>query len=110
MKPQTQAKEFDKLMELDKIIHERVRLGIMAALSATQLCSFHELKHKLNVTDGNLSVHLKLLCNHGYITVHKSFIEGKPQSSYELTEYGRTAFKEYINSLEGFIRKLNLGQ
>ena len=92
--------ELDKLLELDKLIHERVRLGIMAALSVSDALTFWELKKTLKVTDGNLSVHLKLLEKHHYVTVKKSFIGRKPRSTYFLTEQGKDAFKEYVQLLE----------
>lgn len=108
MEPKSRTAELDKIIELDKLIHERVRLGIMAALSATDVLTFQELKHQLKVTDGNLSIHLKLLTKNKYIEVKKSFVASKPQSSYCLTNTGRNAFKQYINCMEQLIQRLNL--
>ncbi len=110
MKPKSQTKELNKVMDLDKLIHERVRLGIMAALSATEILTFQELKQMLKATDGNLSVHLKLLAKNGYLAVEKIFVGGKPQTSYRLTNFGKTAFQEYINCLEELIHHLHLDE
>jgi DNA-binding MarR family transcriptional regulator len=97
----------DKLLELDKIIHERVRLGIMAALSVSESLTFQYLKQTLKLTDGNLSVHLRLLEKNNYVLVAKSFVARKPCSSYRLTPAGREAFKEYVQQLEKFIHKIH---
>lgn len=96
----------DKLLGLDKLIHERVRLGIMAALSVSESMTFQELKQTLKVTDGNLSVHLRLLETNDYISVEKSFIDRKPCSIYRLTEKGKTSFQEYIQQLEKLIQEI----
>lgn len=108
MKPKSEAAELDKLLDFDKLIHERVRLGIMAALSAASIVTFQELKQTLKVTDGNLSIHLKLLAKSNYIVVQKNFVAGKPQSSYSLTETGRQAFKQYVECMEHLIQHLKL--
>ena len=101
--------QLDKLMDLDRVIHERVRLGIMTALSASGVLSFQDLKNMLNVTDGNLSVHLKHLERHEYVVVQKDFIKRKPHSTYRLTDNGVKAFKGYISNLELLITQLQLG-
>lgn len=100
--------DLDKLIDLDKIIHERVRLGIMAALSVSGKLSFQELKRNLNVTDGNLSVHLRLLEKHNYVLVTKSFVGRKPQSIYQISSTGKEAFKEYIDKLETLIHDIHV--
>lgn len=102
------TEELTKLLELDKLIHERVRLGIMAALSVSDTLSFQELKQMLKVTDGNLSVHLKLLEKHAYLVVKKGFIANKPRSSYRLTDAGKEALKQYIQKLEKLIQDIQL--
>lgn len=100
--------ELDKLVELDKVIHERVRLGIMAALSVTASLSFLELKQTLKVTDGNLSVHLRLLEKKDYVRVEKNFVGRKPRSIYSLTSAGKSALKEYIQQLEKLIQDIQV--
>ena len=105
MDPNAQLNGIDKLLNLNKLIHERVRLGIMSALSSVDVLSFQELKNILKVTDGNLSVHLKLLEKNNYIVVEKHFIGRKPHSSYSLTNTGKEAFKEYVELLETVIHK-----
>ena len=81
-----QSIKINDLLELDKVIHERVRLGIMASLSVSESLSFQELKRMFKVTDGNLSVHLRLLEKNGYITINKGFIGKKPQTTSTLTK------------------------
>lgn len=98
--------ELEELLKLDRLIHERVRLGIMAALSVSGSATFQELKQTLKVTDGNLSVHLKLLEKHGYVLVRKHFIGKKPRSNYRLTSSGREAMKEYLQRLEKLIQDI----
>ena len=98
--------ELDKVLDLDKLIHERVRLGIMSALVATETLTFQELKRLLNLTDGNLSVHLRILEKHKYILVEKTFVARKPQTSYKFTAEGKEAFKNYIAKLEKLVKEI----
>lgn len=100
------AAEFNELIDLDKIIHERVRLGIVVALSVSGSLTFKELKQTLQVTDGNLSVHMKLLEKHDYVEVEKSFIGRKPRSSYKLTAKGRLELRKYVQKLEKLIQDI----
>ncbi len=100
--------DLDKLVDLDKVIHERVRLGIMSALTAPQELSFIEIKGILNVTDGNLARHLRILEENGYITAEKKFIGRKPNTSYKLTNSGKEAFKDYITRLEKLVRDIQI--
>ena len=91
--------------QLDDIIHSRIRLAIMAILVSVDQAGFIFLKDQVNVTDGNLSVHLRKLENAGYISVKKTFIARKPVSIYKITNKGRKAFKVYVDRLEKFIKK-----
>ncbi len=84
---------------LDKIIHERARLGIVATLAARGAMTFTELKENLGMTDGNLSVHSRTLEDAGYITISKDFIGRKPRTTMELTMSGKKAFQEYVEYL-----------
>jgi DNA-binding HxlR family transcriptional regulator len=91
--------------KLDRVIHERGRLAIMSLLAATETLVFRELKETLGMTDGNLSVHMRTLEEAGYVSVNKSFVNRKPRTEYSLTEAGRTAFQEYIGTLEEIVQQ-----
>ncbi len=88
---------------LDKVIHERSRLGIVASLAARGEMTFNELKEHLDLTDGNLSVHARTLEEAGYIKIEKQFVGRKPQTTMKLTPPGRKAFEEYVAYLERII-------
>ena len=89
--------------DFDAVIHERVRLAIVAALAATPELSFSELKGALGVTDGNLSAHARALEEAGYIAVSKSFRERKPHTALRLTRCGREAFLRYLEALRRIV-------
>ena len=91
--------------EIDDVIHSRIRTAIMAVLISVEEAEFTFIREKVNATDGNLSVHLKKLEDHNYISVSKEFIERKPVSRYKITDTGRKAFEDYIKKLESIIRK-----
>ncbi|MBD3307811.1 helix-turn-helix domain-containing protein [candidate division KSB3 bacterium] len=86
--------------QLNKIIHERVRLAIMSALVTREGLTFPELKAMLQVTDGNLSVHASILEKHGLIRMEKDFNGKKPRTTFFLTKEGRRQFQQYIADLE----------
>jgi DNA-binding HxlR family transcriptional regulator len=86
--------------ELDRLIHERMRLGIVSALAAEERLSFADLKAILNTTDGNLSVHARKLEKAGYIKVDKGFENRKPRTEYSLTPLGRRALEVYIDRMD----------
>ncbi len=86
--------------ELDRLVHERVRLGIVSALAAEERLSFGDLKAVLKTSDGNLSVHARKLENAGYIEVTKGFEDRKPKTEYSLTAKGRKALDTYIDRME----------
>ena len=90
--------------ELDKVIHERMRLGIISALSANNKLSFSELKNLLNTTDGNISVHARKLEEAGYLVCEKSFKSRKPLTEYKITKAGRAALEKYLDHMEALIR------
>ncbi len=92
-----------KAVQLDQIIHERVRLGIVSALATEKSLTFGELKTALGLTDGNLSVHARKLEESGYIECHKQFEGRKPQTDYRLTATGRKALEKYLNHMEALI-------
>ncbi|WP_080507481.1 winged helix-turn-helix domain-containing protein [Bryobacter aggregatus] len=93
-------------MNLDQLIHERVRLGIVSALAASKSLTFGELKEILELTDGNLSIHARKLEDAGYVSVRKYFEGRRPQTAYELTAVGRKAFEKYVNHMEALIRAM----
>ena len=88
---------------LDKIIHERMRLGIISALAANERLSFTDLKKLLDTTDGNISVHARKLEEAGYLTCEKSFVERVPLTQYKITDAGKEALKKYLNHMEALI-------
>ncbi len=89
--------------ELDKIIHERMRLGIISALAASKSLSFTDLKNLLNTTDGNISVHARKLEDAGYLSCEKSFNGRVPLTEYKITVEGREALNRYLNHMEALI-------
>ncbi|MDB5439785.1 MAG: ArsR family transcriptional regulator [Caulobacteraceae bacterium] len=84
---------------LDEVIHGRVRLGIMAYLSGAGSADFGALKKRLDLTDGNLSIHLRKLEEAGYVSLDKRFIGKKPNTAVSLTEAGRRAFLAYLDAI-----------
>jgi DNA-binding MarR family transcriptional regulator len=90
-------------LKLDRLIHERMRLGIVSALAANETLSFADLKELLQTTDGNLSVHARKLEEAHYISCTKSFEGRVPRTRYRLTAAGRRAFESYLNHMEALI-------
>jgi DNA-binding transcriptional ArsR family regulator len=89
---------------LDRIIHERLRLGIISALSVNESLTFGELKTILSTTDGNLSVHARKLEEAGYIVCDKKFEGRLPRTNFRLTKQGRIALEAYLNQMESLIK------
>jgi DNA-binding HxlR family transcriptional regulator len=89
---------------LDRLIHERIRLGIVSALAVNRSLTFNELKALLKTTDGNLSVHARKLEEADYIVCTKSFDGRLPKTEYRLTTAGRKALERYLNHMEALIR------
>src|SRR5271156_3058534 len=90
--------------DLDRLIHERIRLGIVSALAVNRSQTFNELKALLKTTDGNLSVHARKLEEADYITCTKSFDGRLPKTEYRLAAAGRRALERYLNHMEALIR------
>lgn len=90
--------------ELDRLIHDRMRLAIVSALAVNESLSFKDLKSLLKATDGNLSVHARKLEEAEYITCTKSFAGRLPRTEYQLTEAGRRALAHYLDHMEALIR------
>ncbi|MCS7177427.1 MAG: transcriptional regulator [Candidatus Kapabacteria bacterium] len=91
---------------LDPLLHERVRLGILTLLVQRGKMDFQALRRELNVTDGNLSQHLRVLEEAGIIRVHKRFVRRRPRTTYELTEQGRQRFEVYLRELQALLGAL----
>ncbi len=94
------------LPNLDRIIHERMRLGIVSALAVNESMTFNELKKLLQTTDGNLSVHARRLEEAKYVECSKSFEGRMPKTEYKLTAAGRSAFERYLNHMEALIHAM----
>src|SRR5437867_4215560 len=94
---------------LDRLIHERIRLGMVSALAVNDSLSFNDLKRLLNTTDGNVSVHARKLEEAQYITCTKSFEGRIPKTEYRLTAVGRRALERYLDHMEALIRATRQG-
>ena len=93
-------------LQFDRLIHERIRLGIVSALTVNESLSFNDLKRLLATTDGNLSVHARKLEEAGYVTCSKFFDKRVPKTEYRLTAAGRNALDRYLNHMEALIRAM----
>ena len=104
----SEAEESRKSPRLDKVIHERARLIILAYLSSSTSAavSFSELREKLELTAGNLSIQLRTLEAAGYVRIAKSFVENRPNTSVALTARGSRALRGYLGEMEHLIRRL----
>lgn len=92
--------------KLDRLVHERLRLGILSALSVNESLTFNELKRLLDTSDGNLSVHARKLEEAGYIACTKSFDNRMPRTDYRLTAAGRRALDRYLDHMEALIQAM----
>jgi len=90
--------------KLDRLVHERLRLGMLSALSVNESLTFNDLKKLLNTTDGNMSVHARKLEEAGYVTCTKSFAGRVPRTDYKLTAAGRRALERYLDHMEALIQ------
>ena len=109
--PKSQALRIEKAAEkvsgeVDKVIHERMRLGIISSLAANEKLSFSELKNILNTTDGNIGVHARKLEEAGYVDCRKSFKGRVPLTEYSITKKGREALDRYLNHMEALIKAM----
>lgn len=94
------------LNRLSKLLENRVRLGIMSALMVNESIDFNTLKELLDVTDGNLASHIKMLEKHGLVEVTKQFIGKKPNTNYRITASGRNIFNSHLSALEQLMNKI----
>ena len=95
----------EPFLQLDRVIHEKGRLAIMSLLAAAPQLAFTELRDTLNMTDGNITAHLRTLQESGYVAVTKSFQSGRPLTTFALTAAGRKAFATYIDLLEQIVQQ-----
>jgi len=95
--------------KLDRLIHERLRLGILSALAVNESLTFNELKKLLETTDGNLSVHARKLEDAGYVACTKSFAGRLPKTEYRLSASGRRALEKYLDHMEALIHATREG-
>ena len=102
--PETGAEAEEGALALDRLIHERMRLGIVSALAVNDSLTFNDLKRVMHTTDGNLSVHARKLEDAKYITCTKSFEGRVPRTEYKLTAAGRRALERYLDHMEALIR------
>lgn len=100
------AKQKSAAPNLDRVIHERLRLGIISALAANESLTFSDLKNLMNTTDGNLSVHARKLEEAGYISCSKYFEGRLPKTEYKLTAAGRAALENYVSHMESLIKQM----
>ncbi len=91
--------------QLDKAFENRIRLGLMSVLSVNDWVEFNELKQLLDVTDGNLASHISALEKKGFIAVRKRFVGKKPNTSFQITDEGKTAFDNHLKALENLLRQ-----
>ena len=98
------ADETEGALALDRLIHERMRLGIVSALAVNDTLTFNDLKRLMKTTDGNLSVHARKLEDAAYVTCTKSFEGRVPKTEYRLTATGRRALERYLDHMEALIR------
>ena len=95
----------EPFLQLDRVIHEKGRLAIMSALAASPELSFTELRDLLNMTDGNLTTHIRTLQEAGYVSVSKSYANNRPITTCSLTAAGKKAFSSYIDLLEQILQQ-----
>ena len=110
-KPQTSRGRAvqSRAADLDRLIHEPIRLGIVSALAVNETMTFNELKELLRTTDGNLSVHARKLEENDYIACEKSFEGRIPRTTYRLSAQGKRALETYLNHMEALIRATREG-
>lgn len=107
--PKRKRASVDSAVELDRVIHERVRLAIVSALAGAPSLTFNELKALLEITDGNLSVHARRLEEAGFVACEKTFVERVPRTEYRLTPAGRKALDAYLGHMESLIQRVREG-
>ena len=100
----------EPFLQLDRVIHEKGRLAIMSLLAAAPEMSFTELRDTLNMTDGNITTHIRTLQEAGYVGVTKTYQAGRPLTTCSMTDQGRKAFNGYIKLLEQIVAQTKPGK
>jgi len=95
----------DAIHQIDEVIHQKIRLGIMTMLAAEGSIEFVQLKERLSLTDGNLSSHISMLEKNEFLTVQKAFVNKRPQTTLKITKKGRQALKSYLDVLRRIIEE-----
>lgn len=95
----------EPFLQLDKIIHEKGRLAIVSLLAASPMLSFTEIRDLLEMTDGNITAHIRTLKQAGYVAVTKSVQKKRSLTTYSLTDSGREAFEKYLENLESVLQQ-----
>jgi DNA-binding MarR family transcriptional regulator len=95
----------EPFLQLDRVIHEKGRLAIMSMLAASPELAFTELRDALNMTDGNLTTHIRTLQESGYVSISKSYANNRPLTTCALTSAGKKAFASYIDLLEQILQQ-----
>lgn len=95
----------EPFLQLDRVIHEKGRLAIMSLLAASPQLAFTEMRDTLQMTDGNLTAHIRTLHEAGYVSVTKAFQQGRQVTTYALTPEGRKAFAAYVDLLEQIVQQ-----
>jgi DNA-binding HxlR family transcriptional regulator len=103
-KPAVDTRTGEIATNLDRLLHDRMRLGIISALATGDDMSFTDLKTALNATDGNLSVHARKLEEAGYVACTKTFSGRTPRTDYKLTSSGRRALEKYLDHMDALIK------
>jgi len=93
-----------RFQDLNQVIHERTRLAIMTYLIPVREATFSELKEELQLTDGNLNLHMKVLEKNGYVSIRKEFVRRRPRTTYAITPRGRRQFSNYVAQLESILK------
>ena len=106
LRDESAAKSKHSAPPLDRLIHERMRLGIVSALAANDSMTFNALKNLMDTTDGNLSVHARKLEDGGYIACTKSFEGRLPKTEYKITAAGKRALESYLSHMESLIQQM----
>lgn len=96
--------KLSQYQSLNPVIHEKTRLAIMTYLISAGETAFTELKNELQLTDGNLNLHMKVLEKHGFVRVHKAFVDRRPRTTYAVTDRGGRAFEEHVSLLERILK------
>ncbi len=89
--------------ELDQVIHQPIRTKIIALLLNSGECDYSTIKNTLNISDGHMSTHMKVLVTEEYVVMEKNFVDNKPKTTYKITKYGKKKFSEYIEVLKKIV-------